>query len=174
MKQKNIIKIISIIPAIVIALSVTYLYKTNYANNNFFQFMHTVSDKNYFSYSEAQKEIRKSAQKSFICNIEKPIDSENFLDLLLYFKKSGAKRIIIESNSALISKYNKIDEINNLFSENPELFIETLCWDNVKSLTSHNNDTNINSLFSMRNHFPLSFTAKNQPEPNLLDRKSVV
>ena len=173
MKQKNIIKIISIIPAIIIALSVTYLYKTNYANNNFFQFMHTVSDKNYFSYSEAQKEIRKSAQKSFICNIEKPIDSENFLDLLLYFKKSGAKRIIIESNSALISKYNKIDEINNLFSENPELFIETLCWDNAKSLTSHNSDTNINSLFSMRNHFPLSFTAKNQPVPNLLYAKKL-
>lgn len=173
MKQKNMIKIISIIPAIIIALSITYLYKTNYANNNIFQFMHTISDRNHLSLPDAQKEARKYSQKSLICNIEKPIDSETFLDLLLYLKKSGAKRIIIESDCTLISKYNKIDEINNLFSENPELFIETLCWDNAKSLTSHNIDTNINSLFSMRNHFPLSFTAKNQPQPNLLYAKKL-
>lgn len=172
MKHENKIKIISIIPAILIALLVIYFNKTNYANNNLFRFTHVVSSGNKISYSCALETALKDAtlkteQKSFICSIEKPVNSETFLDLLIYLKNAGAKNVIIDADSSLISKYNKIDEINNLFAENPKLFIETLCWNRSKSFVSHNSDSNINSFFSIRSHFPLSYTAAPQPAPNM-------
>ena len=173
MKHKNIINIISIIPAILMLLIATNLCKTNYANNSLFNFIHIIPSKNKISYSEAQKSASKTNQKSFICNIEKTIDSQDFLDLLTYLKKSGAKRIIIEGKNNFISKYNKLDEINELFATEPELFIETRCWDNAKTLRSHNNDDDTNSLFAIRTHFAFSHTAANQPVSNLFNAKKV-
>ena len=172
MKQKTTIRIISLIPAIILLLTITFLFKTNYADNNLFRFTHIISSKDKISLSQAQKSAAESEQKSFICNIEKPTDSETFLELLTYLKKSGAKRIIIEGNTNLISQYNKIDEINNLFSANPELFIETLQWDKNKSAVSHNLDTNINCLFS-KIRFPLAHTAATQPVSNLFYAKKI-
>ena len=167
MKYENKIKIICVIPAVIILLLIIYFGKTNYTNNNLFRFLHVINSGNKISYSSAEKIAVKTAQKSFICNIEKPIDSETFLDLLVYLKNAGAKSVVIETGSSLISKYNKIDEINNLFAATPKLFIETLRWDNAKSSVSHNSDSDINSFFSIRSHFPLSYTAANQPTPNL-------
>ena len=57
-------------------------------------------------------------------------------------KKSGAKRIIIEGKNNFISKYNKLDEINDLFATEPELFIETRCWDNAKTLRKYSSSNN--------------------------------
>lgn len=167
MKRENKIKIISTIPAILIIMLVIYLSKTNYANNHLFRFTHVIPSGNKISYSSAHEAASKTIQKSFICSIEKPVSSEIFLDLLIYLKNAGAKNIIIETSSSLISKYNKIDEINNLFAENPKLFIETLRWDCAKSFVSHNPDSGINSLFSIRSRFPLSYTTTPQPVPSL-------
>lgn len=167
MKHESKIKIISVIPAIAVAILIIYLNKTNYANNNLFDFTHVISSKNKISYSSAEKAASKAEQKSFICVIKKPVDSETFLDLLVYLKNAGAKSVVIETGGDLLSKYNKIDEINDLFAANPKLFTETLCWDNAKSFISHNSDSDINSLFSIRSHFPLSYTATNQPSPSL-------
>ena len=72
MKQKTTIRIISLIPAIILLLTITFLFKTNYADNNLFRFTHIISSKDKISLSQAQKSAAESEQKSFICNIEKP------------------------------------------------------------------------------------------------------
>ena len=66
MKQKTTIRIISLIPAIILLLTITFLFKINYADNNLFRFTHIISSKDKISLSQAQKSAAESEQKSFI------------------------------------------------------------------------------------------------------------